>query len=193
MPLADAGRDVARGSKRAPDGDFIERQIFRPRRHQQLRIFRRQAGNPICDMKPRGIFTGQDCRACGGTHRAGRIGLRKLHPVTREPVEVRRLVQVAAVTRQIGPTEIIGQNQDDVRLGLCRNTGKRQTQKAGQTKNDPPKSLHRESRACVHGWDSIQPPNLSPVLLKSGQQHSLNWICCPCETATERPPPDSRE
>src|SRR5207247_9699558 len=113
-----------RRSKRARDGDFLERQIFRPIRNKQLWIFGRQTGNPISDVQTRGISAGQQCGPRWRTYRAGGIGLREFHPVTREPINVRRLVEVAAVTRQIGPAQIIGQDQDDVRWGRWSSVGK---------------------------------------------------------------------
>ena len=102
--------------ERASDRDLFERQILRPIGHEQLRILRHQAGNPIGDVQPRRIFAGEQRRARGRADRAGRVGLREFHAVLRELVDVRRLVQIAAVAGEVGPAEVVDQNQHDVRL-----------------------------------------------------------------------------
>ena len=55
------------------------------------------------------------------------------HALGREPVDVRRLVVARSLHAQVGPTEIVGQNEDDIgytgrtrfRASICGEQGKR--------------------------------------------------------------------
>jgi hypothetical protein len=42
--------------------------------------------------------------------------LGELHPVASQPIEMWRLVQIAAEAREICPAEIIGEDQHDIQL-----------------------------------------------------------------------------
>jgi hypothetical protein len=61
------------------------------------------------------------------------IELRESHPLAGQPVDVRRFVEAVAVTRQVRPAEIIGQDQDDVGRALRREQTDRREQQKNQT------------------------------------------------------------
>ena len=42
----------------------------------------------------------------------------RLKPLLREAVQVRRLMQFRAVAAEVAPAEIVGEDEDDVRLGF---------------------------------------------------------------------------
>ena len=117
VPLADAGRRVAGVVKHVGHRRFFERQVFRPIGHDQLGVIRHLAGDPIGDVQPGRVFAGEQGGTRRRAHGARGIVLREFHAVARELVDVRRFVELAAVAGQVGPAQIVGEDEDEVRLG----------------------------------------------------------------------------
>ena len=68
----------------------------------------------------RGSHACPGCRPVSSTPRDGRadgvarVVLREAHPLRREPVERRRADLLLAVAAELGPAEVVGQDEDDV-------------------------------------------------------------------------------
>ena len=114
MPLADARRRVAGRMESVGDRLFFQRQVLGPIGHQQLGITGHRAGNPVGDVQPGGILAGQQGRPRRRTNSTGRIVLREPHPFLGQPVEARRFIQIASEAAQIGPAQVIGENEHDI-------------------------------------------------------------------------------
>ena len=117
MPFASEEIGVARVAHCFGDGDFLQRQVIGIRCAEQFAVA--MPAEKIRDVDPRRILAGHDARARRRTNAARRVSRGEAHPAFRQPVEHRRLVELAAITAEIHPAEIIGQNKDDVRLA-CR-------------------------------------------------------------------------
>ena len=61
------------------------------------------AGGHPMNMLPRRSPAGQDGGPAGGTERRWRVRIRKLHPLLRQLINVRRFIKIAAVARKIRP------------------------------------------------------------------------------------------
>ena len=42
------------------------------------------------------------------------IGIRELHPLTRQPIDVRRFVKGAAIAAHIAPTKVVNEKENDI-------------------------------------------------------------------------------
>ena len=63
----------------------------------------------------------QQTRPHWGTKGRRAEGIAKPRPFPRDPVDVRRLVERRfSVQRRVGPSEIVGQDDDDIRTLGCR-------------------------------------------------------------------------
>ena len=67
-----------------------------------------------------GITTGQERRARRRADRLRDVEIREAHALAREPVEVRRRETLRPIDADIGVTEVIGQDEDDVRRPFRR-------------------------------------------------------------------------
>ena len=74
------------------------------------------AGNPIGDVQPSRILAGHQRGPRRRANGARRVIGREPHAVAGQPVDVRRLVEIAAVAAEVGPTQIVGDDENDVRL-----------------------------------------------------------------------------
>ena len=63
-------------------------------------------------------ITGEDAGTRGAAHLAGGVAAGELHALTREPVKMRALVEGRALVAEITPSEIIGEDKDDVGAAL---------------------------------------------------------------------------
>ena len=82
------------------------------------------------DASAGGVLTGQDARARRGAQRAGGIGLRESDAAGGQPVEVGRLMILAAEAGEVAPAQVVGEDQDDVRL--VRGEGRERGEEDGQ-------------------------------------------------------------
>lgn len=120
MPFAHVQRHVAGCPQRVGNGRFLQRQIVCRGRRQQLRFgfgrplvaFHRPF-TPDGHVQPGSVLAGHDGRP---SRRADRHGVRlsEPHALVRQPVQIRCFVQIRAVAGQVGPTQIVSQNEDDV-------------------------------------------------------------------------------
>ena len=85
------------------------------------------AGNPSPDPVSIRGAPGQDGGAGRGTYGAGRVALSKLGPLFGEAVEVGGLDDGVPVAGEVTPAQVVGQEDDEVRLGflLCGKEGER--------------------------------------------------------------------
>ena len=74
---------------------------------------------PVRDAQAGWIFSGQDAGACWRADRRGGIGIGEAHALLSQVVKVRGLVKCAPVAAEVRPSEIIGEDEDDVWLFLC--------------------------------------------------------------------------
>jgi hypothetical protein len=66
------------------------------------------------------VLAGEERPAGGRTGRAAGIKLREAHPLRRHPVQVRRWNFLLAVAPEIAPAQVIGEDDEDVRMRLVR-------------------------------------------------------------------------
>ena len=95
-------------------------------------------------MQPCRMFPGQD-RCPGGGTDGHRIGAREPHPLPCKPVKVRRLMQVRPVAGQIGPAEIIRQDEHHIRRPRFSPENRPRRQQQQQRENPPPGSPYLHS------------------------------------------------
>ena len=67
-----------------------------------------------------GIFACHDAGARWRTDRTSGVSVRELHSARSEPVQIRRLIELAAITTQVSPAKVIHQDDDEVQLSGWR-------------------------------------------------------------------------
>ena len=117
MPFSEESGFVAAGLQSLGEGDFIERQEWLNRRPLELLVrFVLAARQPVRDAQARGVFAGQDARARRRANRRGGVGIGKAHAFLRQAVKIGRFVKSASVATDVRPAEIIGEDENNVRL-----------------------------------------------------------------------------
>src|ERR1051326_8201381 len=89
--------------------ELLERKIF-------------SARQPVRQMQPRRVFSSQDAGPRWRANRARGIGPIEPNSALRERVNVRCVVNGAAVVSHVHPTEIIDEEEDDVGFSLTRHS-----------------------------------------------------------------------
>jgi hypothetical protein len=96
---------------------------------------------PHRHVQPRGVFTRENRRARGRAD-GHCVGLSETNSLAREPVKVRRLDQIGAITSEVRPTEIVGEDEDDVGSGswvhLCCQRAQARQQQATEMEQTKP-------------------------------------------------------
>ena len=110
MPLADQRRAVAGGAQQRRQGRMTWRQADGLGRRRVDRLLEAD-GQPIL------IAPGDQRRPRRRTDGRVGVGLGEFQPLEREPVDVRRRVVLLAVAAHVGIAEVVGEDEDDVRLG----------------------------------------------------------------------------
>lgn len=72
-------------------------------------------GNEVRDADPRRVLPGHHTRPRGRADRTGGVGVGEARPFACKPIQVRRLVEWTAVTAEVPPTQVVGQDTDNVR------------------------------------------------------------------------------
>ena len=121
MPFTDEGRNVSALLERFRQRHLFERKVIRQRGPVEflLRVIG-PARQPVRDPEARGIFARHNARARRRADVARGIRAGEPHPLRRQPVEVRRLVERTPVTREIRPAQIVHQDEDHVGAALGR-------------------------------------------------------------------------
>ena len=130
MPLADVSGAVTVRPQDFRNGDFVEFHPERVRGTQQLAPVASHVcggvldgflvaaleprADPVRDVRSRRIAPGHHRGTCRRTHGARRIALGEAQPFTCEPIDVGRLVVLAALACEIGPAEVVDEDEDDV-------------------------------------------------------------------------------
>ena len=89
-----------------------------------LELHRRQMADGRGDAGTGRVLAGQDARASRRAERAGGIRLREPDAAGGQAIEVGRLMILAAEAGEVAPAEVVGQDQDDIRL-ICGDGRKR--------------------------------------------------------------------
>src|SRR6185369_154072 len=146
VPFANESSPVAGLLQGLGEGNFLQRQLADDARPFQLLI--RTIGaprEPIGEAKAGGIFPRENTRASWRTDGARGVGLGESHGAGREPVEVGRLVEAAAVTPKVAPAQIIRQDENNVGPMGFGWRGASQLGKASENN-------HGKENAARHGW-----------------------------------------
>ena len=69
----------------------------------------------VSDSRTAGILPGEQARSCGRADGTRSVRSRELRSFLRQPVEVRRLIERAAVASEVPLAEIVGQEENNVR------------------------------------------------------------------------------
>ena len=72
------------------------------------------ARQPVGEIEPGRILAGHERGACRRADRTSGVGIGETLALRGEAIEVRRLVILAAVAAEIGPTEIVGEDDNNV-------------------------------------------------------------------------------
>ena len=78
-------------------------------------------GQPVGELKARGVFARQDAGARGRADVAGRVGIGEPHVGAGETVKLRGFVERAALDAKVAPAEVVDEEEDDV--GRARGRG----------------------------------------------------------------------
>ena len=115
--LRNASGSVAKDVFNRVTGAAPQQRLLRGRLPHTARLQHhlRQMAMRLCDAKPRRIKPGEQGCARGRTQRLP-VGIAKFHPACGQPVNVRRLVKRRAVARKVAPAEIVGEDENNVRL-----------------------------------------------------------------------------
>ena len=105
VPLADHACRVTVAFQDVRERDLAGRQRVRRVRPQVVE------NADSCWMLPR-----QQRRTVRRADRCGGVRIGETHPLFREPVQMRRLMERVSVAAEFGPAEIVGQHEDDVWL-----------------------------------------------------------------------------
>ena len=109
-PLADDGSGVAGFLQELRDGDGA-------RFHAVLTFLARRALHIVAHGRMAEMLAGHERATARRTDAATCIEIRELHPLRRDAVEVRRLDLRLPVAAEVAPSEVVGQDEDDV--GSC--------------------------------------------------------------------------
>ena len=113
VPLADVPRAVARVLQSPGQTVLRQRQVVDVRRVDESPLGVR--ADPVRHTDAGRVSAGQEAGPARRADGAGRIGIRKPHALAGQPIEIRRLVEHAAVTAEILPAKIIDENEDEIR------------------------------------------------------------------------------
>jgi hypothetical protein len=72
------------------------------------------AGDVVRDVEPRRVLASHEARTSWRADGAGGVGLRKLHSLAGEAVDVRSFVKKAPHAPEVGPSQVVDQDEDDV-------------------------------------------------------------------------------
>ena len=122
VPFSREKRPVAPLVQRLGERHFLERKllligrgperlVFSPMPVHRIRLGR---AKPVCCRHPRRIFSRQNARPGRAADRAGSVRTGEAHPLRREPIAVRCLVEGAAKRPQIAPPQIVGQDKYEI-------------------------------------------------------------------------------
>ena len=124
VPLASEERGVPALPERFGHGDLFERHPVRVAGRQQhgvaVPLFRLVAparADVVGDAQANRVLAGHNAGAGRGADRTGGVGLGEAGAGLRQPVDVGRFVELAAVAAEVTPAEIVGQEEDDVGWG----------------------------------------------------------------------------
>ena len=113
VPFADVPGLVAAVPQGRGDGPFFQRQMEQvggrkdaPLLHARDVVGQRDASRGLA---------GHDACSRRRAHRARGVGVGEPHAASRQPIEVRGLVEAAAVAAQVHPAHVVDQDEDDVR------------------------------------------------------------------------------
>ena len=102
--------------ERFRDGDFLERELVGVPGCHKLALPVSRPGNPVRDVDPDGVFPSHEGGPGGRTDGGGGVGVREADTVAGELVEMRCLVEGRPVTRQVGPAEVV--HEEEQKVGL---------------------------------------------------------------------------
>jgi hypothetical protein len=123
VPLAEKRGRVAVLLQRFGQRDLFERQVVEhPGREHFLRPA--VAGDPVGDAGPRGVLPGQQARPRRRADVARGVGTGEFHPLSRQAVEVGRLVERASVAAEVAPAHVVDEDDDEVEVGLAGRRGR---------------------------------------------------------------------
>jgi hypothetical protein len=158
MPFAKDAGHIARCLQRFRDCHIRGRQpaLVRNRQHPH-QVFRATIRAPDgVDAVARAILTGEQHGAARRAVAGARVCLRKHHPVLRQPIDVRRFVEIGPLILDVLPPQIVRVNQHDIRTSGSR---RRLRNRRDWQKNHA--ADHRKRKpGCVHDvlrrYDTIQ-------------------------------------
>ena len=118
MPLAGEKRRVTGVLQRLGERDFLQRQPIAVSRGKQLRVaaplVRRGRADVIGDAGPLRPLARHDAGACRRANRASGIGVGESRAVAGQAVQVRRLVEGAAVAPEVALPQVVGEKEQHV-------------------------------------------------------------------------------
>ena len=116
MPFAEMPGGITGRLQRVGDGDVLLGQsIFVGNRNQPMLWLEATIGaSDGIDVMPRRVRSRQQTSATRGAITGGSVTGSEHHALLGEPIEVRRLHEVAALIAHVLPAKVIGKDQDNV-------------------------------------------------------------------------------
>src|SRR5262245_16952871 len=131
-PLANKARHITERLEQTGDGDVLLAQ-------RDKRV--------AADGAVAGVLAGHEGAAAGSADGAAGVKLRELHPRGGQLVDVRRLDLVLAIAAEVAIAQIVGKDEDDVRLAFLARRARRD--------GDEPASDHQRQEQTYHDQSSI--------------------------------------
>jgi len=126
VPLADERGEIAGAAQLRRQRRLRGREVMARLRLEQAaaRVLLERTLAPDRDPHPRRVTAGEQHRPRGRTDRH-RVGLGEAKALAGKGVDPRRLVQIGAITTQVGPAEVISEDEDNVGRRGRRRVGRR--------------------------------------------------------------------
>ena len=103
----------------------------------------------VSDRRVPGVLAGQEHAARGRADGVPRVVLREAHSLGGEPVDRGRADLLLAVAAELGPAEVVGEDEDDVGPGGCR--GARRPCRGEEEENSEGRPNGHHGRRSTHG------------------------------------------
>jgi len=119
VPLSNRSAGVPGRLQCFGDGALLQWEVLSPGRRTETRPGVVMPRYPVGDVETGRILSGHDCRSRRGAYGTRRVCLREPHSRCGEFIDVRRLVELAAVAAKIAYAHVVYKNEDDIQLWSC--------------------------------------------------------------------------
>ena len=116
VPLPETRSGVADGLENLGKCCFFKGQVLLPLRLPQSLVWIAATCNKISQVQPSGVLARHNAGPRRRANRTCSIRIGEFHPLFGQTIDIRALVEIAAVATQLGPAKIIGEDKEKIRL-----------------------------------------------------------------------------